>query len=234
MIPDSKALSKGTDANTVYAGYAPAASLTLMATASGGSGVYAYKWSTGATSTSITVSPALATTYTLTVTDGSSCTAAASKQVKVLNAGSGAKVNVCHGGKILSIDKVSVTDHLNHGDKLASCSTAGSTASATSQAVLEESLPGDGLRVNAFRVKLYPNPTKGQFVIELHLANDISEAKVQLINIMGAIVSTENANISNGILRKTILIPSSFSSGTYLVKVAAGNKTYLSKLIYEK
>ncbi|HVT63204.1 MAG TPA: MopE-related protein, partial [Legionellaceae bacterium] len=52
---------------------------------------------------------------------------------------------------------------------------------------------------NAPAIKLYPNPTKGQFVIELHLAGNINaNAKIEVMNMTGQIVLHENANISAG------------------------------------
>jgi hypothetical protein len=88
---------------------------------------------------------------------------------------------------------------------------------------------------NNSTIRLYPNPTKGQFVIELHLANNIStNAKIQLTNMMEQTVSAENATISNGVLQKRVTISSSLAQGIYMVKVIANNKTYLTKLVYEK
>jgi hypothetical protein len=84
-------------------------------------------------------------------------------------------------------------------------------------------------------VSLYPNPTRGQFIIELHVARIINtNAKIELVNTMGQTVSQENANISNGLLQKSVSISSSLPSGVYIVKVIANNKTYLTKLVYEK
>ncbi|HEY6977304.1 MAG TPA: right-handed parallel beta-helix repeat-containing protein [Chitinophagaceae bacterium] len=84
-------------------------------------------------------------------------------------------------------------------------------------------------------IKLYPNPTRGQFVIELHLADHINtNGKIQLVNMMGQTVSAENANISNGILQKNVSISSSLTQGIYIVKVVVNDKTYVSKLMYEK
>jgi len=84
-------------------------------------------------------------------------------------------------------------------------------------------------------VKLYPNPSRGQFVIELHLAEKINgTAKLQLIDITGRIVYIENATITNGALQKKVSISSLLSSGIYMVKIIANDKSYFSKLIYEK
>jgi hypothetical protein len=87
----------------------------------------------------------------------------------------------------------------------------------------------------SFAIKLYPNPTTGQFMIELHLPNEINtNAEIQLVNMVGQTVSAENANISNGLLQKTVSISSSLTSGIYMVKVVVGDKIYVSKLVYEK
>jgi hypothetical protein len=84
-------------------------------------------------------------------------------------------------------------------------------------------------------IKLYPNPTRGQFVVELHFTGNINtNAKIELVNMIGQTVSAENATVSNGVLQKNVTISFSVSSGMYMVKVVANNKTYLSKLIYEK
>lgn len=84
-------------------------------------------------------------------------------------------------------------------------------------------------------VKLYPNPTRGQFIIELGLSDNVNaNAKIELVNMMGQRVSEENANINNGVLRKTVSISSSLAKGIYMIKVIANNKMYVSKLIYEK
>src|SRR5207249_3479147 len=73
-------------------------------------------------------------------------------------------------------------------------------------------------------IKLYPNPTKGQFVIELHLANNINaNAKLELINMMGQTVSAENANVSNGLLQKNVSVSSSLAKGIYIVKIVVNN-----------
>jgi hypothetical protein len=93
----------------------------------------------------------------------------------------------------------------------------------------------NGVEEKSSALKLYPNPSKGQFMIELHLANEINaNAKIELLNMMGQTVSAENANISNGMLQKKVSISSSLASGIYMVKVVANNKIYLTKLIYEK
>jgi hypothetical protein len=84
-------------------------------------------------------------------------------------------------------------------------------------------------------VKLYPNPTRGQFVVELHLADKVNTtAKIELVNTMGQTVSTNNASINNGTLYKNVSISSSLAAGMYIVRVVSNNKMYLARLVYEK
>ncbi|MGI8951065.1 MAG: kelch repeat-containing protein [Chitinophagaceae bacterium] len=83
--------------------------------------------------------------------------------------------------------------------------------------------------------KLYPNPSSGQFIFELHLSNNVNtNAKIELMNIIGQIVYTKNAGITNSKLQNTVFIPSSLSAGIYMVRITVNNKTYQAKLIYEK
>ncbi|HEX8676510.1 MAG TPA: T9SS type A sorting domain-containing protein, partial [Segetibacter sp.] len=84
-------------------------------------------------------------------------------------------------------------------------------------------------------LKLYPNPNKGQFMVELHLSNNINaNAKIELLNMMGQTVSTINASINNGTLYKNVSISSSLAAGMYIAKITVNNKTYLARVVYQK
>ena len=84
-------------------------------------------------------------------------------------------------------------------------------------------------------LKLYPNPSNGQFMVDLHLAEKINAtAKLQLIDITGRTVYVGSATINNGVLQKKVSISSSLSAGLYTVEIIANGKTYFSKLMYGK
>ncbi len=224
LIPDSKALNNGVDVNTVYIGYASAASLDLTANPNGGSGTYSYKWSTGATTPSIKVSPAVTTTYTITITDGGSCTVTASKQVKVADVRCGAKVNVCHGGGTLCIDKVGVTDHLNHGDKLGRCGT-GNFIVSNAQATRENSLVNNNLSV-------YPNPGRGQFTLQLS-NNKTDRAELIITNNKGVKVEQKQVQLTAG--RQMLHFDlQGQSEGLYLLQVVNEGQVRTTKIAIQR
>ncbi len=84
-------------------------------------------------------------------------------------------------------------------------------------------------------LKLYPNPTKGQFVVGLHVTDKINaKAKIQLIDMTGKTVQTENAEVNSGSLQKTISISSNLTKGIYMVRILVNDKIYKTQLVYAK
>ena len=70
-----------------------------------------------------------------------------------------------------------------------------------SEAASESIMPEAGTA----KMKLYPNPSKGQFSLELHLPENINAAaKIQMVNITGQTVYTVNGNMANGFLQKQL------------------------------
>lgn len=215
-VPDVKVLSKGVSVNTVYVGYAPASSLTLTTQASGG-GTLAYKWSTGATTPSIKVSPIAMTTYTVTVKDGT-CSAMASKQVKVVDVRCGSKKNkilVCHSGGTLCVDKSGVPDHLKHGDKLGVCGAASMNTLTFAQA----SQPIDETALIA--ASLYPSPNNGRFSVHL-TTHTAGMAQVLVLDAQGQVVEKRNVQLTTGVQTLGFNLVGK-ASGLYLVKVISAD-----------
>src|SRR6266496_3541845 len=91
------------------------------------------------------------------------------------------------------------------------------------------------ITLNNLTLKLYPNPNKGQFVIELNVAEKVNaNAKIQLIDMTGKTVHTENAEIRNGTLQKTITVSPALTKGIYMVRIIANGKVYKTQLVYER
>ena len=218
-IADVKVLSSGVNVNTVYVGYSSAATATLTATVSGGSGSYAYKWSTGATTATIKVSPAVTTTYNVTITDAKGCTAIATKQIKVINASCGSKVNVCHGGNTLCINSKDVPDHLNHGDYLGACSSGNSITMASKKVATTE-------QEIALSLNASPNPSSNYFKLTVISGDAKDKVSISITDELGRSVETKTANAG-----QTIQIGERYRPGIYFVKAMQANKSASVKLI---
>jgi hypothetical protein len=84
-------------------------------------------------------------------------------------------------------------------------------------------------------LKLHPNPTYGKFILELHIAErSTSKAQIQLVDMLGRTVYSENTKVNNGFLQKPITVSSALAHGTYLVKVVVNDKIYKAQVVYQK
>lgn len=224
-IPDAKAACKGVEYNTVYLGYAPAASLTLTTKASGGTGLYKYQWSNGATTPSIKVAPNKNSIYAVIVTDSKGCKTICLKGICVVDARCGSKndkVVVCHKGKATCVANKDVQGHLDHGDKLGGCSrdyhVNASGTNATLEAAEEEATVSEGT--------VYPNPTTGVFTLQLN--NPRAEAaQVLLVDSKGAAVESRSVALVQGVQTLSFNLGGK-ANGLYLLQLRteSGVKTF--------
>jgi hypothetical protein len=84
-------------------------------------------------------------------------------------------------------------------------------------------------------IQVFPNPSKGEFTLILQVEeNTNAKAKIQLVNMMGKTVYTDDAEMGNGLLQKTIFTPSSFANGLYIVRVIVDDKLYKTQLIFSR
>jgi len=108
------------------------------------------------------------------------------------------------------------------------------TLTVLARSINIETLPSN-TEEKSSALKLYSNPSSGQFMVDLHVAERINgTAKLQLIDITGRTVYVANAVINNGVLQKKVSISSLLSSGFYTVTIIANGKSYFAKLIYGK
>lgn len=84
-------------------------------------------------------------------------------------------------------------------------------------------------------MRLYPNPSNGNFNLDLQLEQTISgTANISIRDIAGKLLLTEKVNVVNGLVRKNIQLPGYAIAGMYLVEVTANGKWYKTKLIVTK
>ena len=89
-------------------------------------------------------------------------------------------------------------------------------------------LPTVSHDINA-KIKLYPNPTNdGVVTIDAATTN---YTKIEVLNILGAVVASQNNTLTE---EKIKLDLATLPTGTYFVRVTAGDKSYTEKLIISK
>jgi hypothetical protein len=78
-------------------------------------------------------------------------------------------------------------------------------------------------------LRLFPNPTTGQFTIETVLA-DAGNVKIELVNTVGEVVLTLN-EITNGGTFSANVDMGTLASGVYNVVVTTGNERWTVRLV---
>ncbi|MEN9908616.1 MAG: hypothetical protein RLZZ540_1765 [Bacteroidota bacterium] len=217
-IPNVYALNAAVDEkNTIYIGYGPT-SLSISATPAGGTAPYAYKWSTNQTAKTIAVSAV--GTYTVIVTDAKGCQTTTSIVIKTINVqcgNSGDKVMVCHNGQQICVSSNAVQAHLNHGDKLGSCSYMVNKATEK-DLISEENATED--------VSVYPNPVTSLLNVKVNEVQ--SGATLELYNSIGMKVLSQTLKSTSEVMSLDTL-----PSGIYLLKINNGNETTVKNIIKE-
>lgn len=228
-VADAFALSSGVSANTVYPGYAPASSLTLVAAPAGGTGGYTFLWSTGATTSSIVVTTA--GTYTVTIKDTKGCTATVSKIINAVNVaytdsnnGKANLVSLCHKGQKVNFAASAVSAHLAHGCSLDPCSSTNRVAKVTTNTET----------VEAVNLITYPNPAVAQTNIEFNMVNagsyslEVYDLKGTLVKVLAKGNSESNKLIYNE------LDVTSYAEGVYLVKLLTEKQVFTKRILVAK
>jgi hypothetical protein len=227
-VNNPSVLAQGVNANTIYIGYTPSATITLTANATGSlSNSYTYNWSVSSNlqivgasngqSVNVTAATTSSSAYivTLTVTDGYGCSKTITKQLNVVDVRCGNKndkVSVCQNtGSAknpwvqICIAPSAVATHLANGSTLGNCGAVAARGVA----------PEVIAKVNAG--KIYPNPNKGVFELQL---SDYTPGKVQvqvmdnygkLISSASIVVSAKTENFSFDM--------SQHAAGVYYVRV---------------
>jgi predicted outer membrane repeat protein len=228
-------------------------SINLNSTALGGTPGYTYKWlpATGLSNSNIAnpvASPSVTTTYTLTVTDSKGCTRSLSITINVLplsaavcsGSGNNAKFNVCHvptdppytpvniciSASALPAHLIPGTIGHNNctlgpcGQQLCFSNSSSQTAPATSVVTFAEVVKDEMV------VKAYPNPSDGDFRIQV-TSNSDEPVTVRILDVTGVMKSVSLMNTKTNIIKVGANLP----SGTYTAEVIQGTKRQMIKLV---
>ncbi|MBA3648470.1 MAG: T9SS type A sorting domain-containing protein [Chitinophagales bacterium] len=84
-------------------------------------------------------------------------------------------------------------------------------------------------------LELYPNPTSGNFIMNLQLNEDVNEiAIVQVYDALGRLVKSNNSPFAHGVLFDEMKLDNTLAEGMYSVRVTVNNKTLQRQLIYQR
>jgi len=211
-IPDVYAMNPAVDdKNTIYLGYGPS-SLTLNSLVQSDQDV-TYTWSTGAHTSSISVSQAC--TYTVTATYAGGCQSTASITINTLDVSCGNnndKVQICHNNNVICVAQSAVQSHLNHGDKLGSCS-------GTAKMEIKEEA------TTSSKFTVFPNPVQDNFNVSISSKLD-PNATISIYNILGIKIRQ---------LRFTAVPQNVYAgdlaAGNYIVVIQNGVETFRSTIV---
>jgi hypothetical protein len=137
-------------------------------------------------------------------------------------------------GSARSVTITGLAAHKTYNWKLrAQCGTTWTTyTSAVSFTTLTARYPDDESGMNP-TLNLYPNPSSGQFVVNLKLADDVNtEADIQIMNSLGQTIYADRTKIVNGILLDEVKLEG-LAKGNYFVRVTVGEKVFTGKVIIQ-
>jgi len=172
----------------------------------------------------------VAATYTLTYTDEFGCSVSDDVDVYAYNvlctnSSPGSvmpkknKILVCHNGNSICISENAVENHLvNHADdKLGLCNALSPCNASKSNSNVHESST----------IRVYPNPTKGSFSIQL---GNNQEGILEIYDVQGKMVWSQQITSINA----TVVDLTSEQNGIYIVKLIAREGVFTQRIIKQQ
>lgn len=81
--------------------------------------------------------------------------------------------------------------------------------------------------------EVYPNPTSGEFNINMNLSASVNTADIVIVNMIGDVVYSNYTSITNGILNASVNLQNA-TAGLYLVKIIVGGNEYNKQIVINK
>jgi hypothetical protein len=80
---------------------------------------------------------------------------------------------------------------------------------------------------------IYPNPSDGNFRVNMTLENDEADVQLIIYNALGQICYSENLHVSNGDISAEIHLGQNNPAGIYLLKVIDGTSLFTKQILLE-
>jgi len=125
------------------------------------------------------------------------------------------KVYVCHKGQTICVSVNALAAHLGHGDKIGQCNN-------------DHTKPANQVSSG---ISVFPNPTKGQFTVQLNNMPP-SDASLLILDAKGSII--ENRSVKKAAFSPTISVNlGNRARGVYMVRFISNTEVYTIKIILE-
>lgn len=130
----------------------------------------------------------------------------------------------------LFVRSVACNGSLSANSNVLTFTTGGPGCRNDEEVVFEEQFVEMNNNTNDVQVNLFPNPANQQFTV---IASGLtqSEGRVELINLLGQVITTNIEPVMNGVLQSTFNLDSNISSGMYLVRISSGDYFTTRQLI---
>lgn len=212
-------------------------------------GANTYNWSTLSNSTQIVVTPTATSSYTVIGTNQFGCIGTAIQQVTVLPQpninGAATSANMCVGETVtlqatgpvgasyewispsvyIQAAQVVVSPNVNTTYTLIGTDANGCTNTSNVALTVSACTGLSSVSANNGDIKLYPNPSKGEFTLELTSA---LEKTIEVVDFTGRLLQSQKT--SNTKLNISI---NNYANGIYYVKVISNSNTQVIKVVKE-
>ena len=82
---------------------------------------------------------------------------------------------------------------------------------------------------------VYPNPTDGDFIVYLQLADAIDHtAQMELRNVIGQVIMNNPVRLPKGKLSEQVHLNKTDPAGIYFLKVTLADHVYSAQIVYQK
>ncbi|MBU6204135.1 MAG: T9SS type A sorting domain-containing protein [Bacteroidetes bacterium] len=125
---------------------------------------------------------------------------------------------------------VSCNGYLSPASQVLTFTTGGPGCRGEENLVAEEEVPQSFISEDGVIVNVFPNPAVDQVTV---MASGLSEqeGRVELVNLLGQVVTTNIEPIYNGTLQSQIALQSNIASGVYLVRITSGTTSITRQLV---
>ncbi len=128
------------------------------------------------------------------------------------------------------VRSVACNGSLSANSQVLTFTTAGPGCREDESESIEKSVANQFVSPEGISVNVFPNPANEQVTV---IASGLleTEARVELMNLLGQVVATNIEPVSNGVLQSQFTLNHSISSGMYLLRISSGTINITRQLI---